>query len=95
MATAKDKVYKCLNPVGIQEPVDLSPLAKRLDGLNGKNIHLSLCGEQDIWAYLEKRLKGDYPDVNWSMKKGYTPPPIPLTEEKRKTTDAVILGVCW
>ena len=97
MATAKkkDTVYKCLNPVGIQEPVDLVPLAKRLAKLDGKTIHLSLCGEQDIWAYLEKDFKMDYPQVNWTSKKGYTPRPIPLTEEEQKTTDAVILGVCW
>jgi len=25
------KVYNCLNPVGIQEPVELFPLAPRLD----------------------------------------------------------------
>jgi hypothetical protein len=92
---AEEKKYKFLNPRGIQEPVEQSPLAKRLDKLDGKSIHLSLCGEQDIWAYLEKRLKSEYPDVNWSMKKGYTPTPIPLTEEEKKTTDAVILGVCW
>ncbi len=93
--TAKEKTFKCLNPTGITDPVELSPIAKRLDTLTGKTIHLSLCGEQDIWAYLEKMLKNEYPDTNWTMKKGYTPSPIPLTEEERKTTDAVILGVCW
>lgn len=90
-----DRVYKCLNPVGIQEPVDQFPLAQRLDKLDGKTIHLSLCGEQDIWAYLEKDLKQEYPNVNWTSKKGYTPRPVELTDEERKTTDAVILGVCW
>jgi hypothetical protein len=91
----RSKTYKCLNPIGNQEPVDLSPLAPRLDKLNGKTIHLSVCGEQDIWAYLEKRLKTDYPDVNWTVKKGYTPTPIELSDEELKTTDGVILGVCW
>ena len=91
----KDKVYKCLNPVGIQEPVDLYPLAPRLNSLDGKNIHLSICGEADIWVPLEKKLKLEYPSVNWTVKKGYTPTPVQLSEEERKTTDAVILGVCW
>jgi len=91
----KDKTYKCLNPVGIQEPVDTFPLAPRLDTLNGKTIHLSICGELDIWVPLEKRMKGDFPEVNWTRKMGYTPSPVQLTEEERKTTDAVILGVCW
>jgi hypothetical protein len=75
MAAAMQKTYKCLNPVGIDEPVAQFPLAPRLDTLDGKTIHLSICGEADIWVPLEKRLRSD--------------------EEERKTTDAVILGVCW
>ena len=89
------KKYKCLNPVGIQEPVDLIPLSPRLDKIDGKTIHLSICGEPDITIPLEKRLKADYPNVNWTVKKTYNIAPIRLTEEERKTTDAVILGVCW
>ena len=91
----KGKVYKCLNPVGTQEPVDLSPLAPRLNSIDGKTINLSICGEPDITIPLEKRLKGDYPDVNWTVKKTYNITPIQLSEEERKTTDGVILGVCW
>lgn len=87
--------YKCLNPTGIQEPVDIFPLAPRLDKLDGKTIHMSICGEPDIWIPLEKRLKTDYPDVNWTLKKTYRTNPSVLTEEERKTTDAVILGVAW
>jgi len=44
---------------------------------------------------LEKKLKADYPNVNWTVKKRYHIVPMQLTEEERKTTDAVILGVCW
>ncbi len=88
-------VFKCLNPTGTQEPVEQFPLAPRLTTLNGKTIHLSICGEPDITIPLEKRLKSDYPDVNWTVKKTYNISPIRLTEEERKTTDGVILGVCW
>jgi hypothetical protein len=95
MPAAKQKTYKCLNPVGVQEPVEQSPIAPRLKSLEGKTVHLSICGEADIWVPLEKRFKMDYPDVNWTMKKTYGINPVPLTEEERKTTDAVILGVCW
>ena len=95
MAATNDKTYKCLNPVGTQEPVEQSPLAPRLESLDGKTIHLSICGEPDITIPLEKRLKGDYPDVNWTVKKTYNIVPIRLTEEEQKTTDGVILGVCW
>ncbi len=91
----KDKVYKCLNPVGIQESVGTFPLAPRLDTFDGKTIHFSICGEPDITIPLEKRLKGDYPNVNWTIKKTYSITPIRLSEEERKTTDGVILGVCW
>ena len=95
MSAEKGRVYRCLNPAGIDEPVEQFPLAPRLDGLDGKTIHLSICGEADIWVPLEKRLKGDYPNVNWTVKKRYHIVPFQLTEEERKTTDAVILGVCW
>ncbi len=95
MPAAKAKTYKCLNPVGNQEPAEQFPLAPRLDKLDGKTIHLSICGEADIWVPLEKRLKTDFPEVNWTMKKTYGINPVRLTEEERKTTDGVILGVCW
>ena len=91
----KGTIYKCLNPVGNQEPVDQAPLAPRLDKIAGKTIHLSICGEADIWVPLERKLKSDYPGVNWTVKKRYHIVPMQLSEEERKTTDAVILGVCW
>ncbi len=92
---ADNTVYKCLNPVGIQESVEQFPLAPRLDTLNGKNIHLSICGEPDITIPLEKRLKSDYPNVEWKVEKTYGTYPMRLSEEEMKTTDGVILGVCW
>jgi hypothetical protein len=95
MPAAKEKTYICLNPVGINDPVEQFPLAPRLKSLDGKTVHLSICGEADIWVPLEKRLKGDFPDVNWTMKKTFMINPVRLSEEERKTTDAVILGVCW
>ena len=91
----KDKRYKCLNPVGIQEPLDIFPLAPRLDTINGKEIYISMAGEPDINIALEKRLKGDYPEVNWKTKKTYQTIAVPLTEEEMKTTDAVIQSVVW
>jgi hypothetical protein len=91
----EDRVYKCLNPVGIQPPVKTYPLAPRLDTLDGKTIHMSICGEADIWVPLEKKLKAGYPNINWTVKKRYHIVPMELSEEERKTTDAVILGVCW
>jgi len=95
MPAAKEKAYKCLNPIGIQEPVDTVSIAPRLKSLEGKTVHLSICGEADIWVPLEKKLKSEHPDINWTVKKRFHIVPEELTEEERKTTDAVILGVCW
>jgi hypothetical protein len=93
--TEKDRVYKCLNPVGIELPIKTYPLAPRLDSLDDKTIHFSITGEPDITIALQKQLKVDYPNVNWTTKKSYMPEPVRLTEEEMKTTDAVILGICW
>ncbi|MBI2851195.1 MAG: hypothetical protein HYX80_09215 [Chloroflexi bacterium] len=89
------RVYKCLNPVGIQEGVELFPLAPRLDKVDGKEIYISICGEPDITIALEKHLKSEYPDVNWKVKKTYLSLPVPLSGEERKTCDALIQGVVW
>ncbi len=94
MAT-KEKVYKCLNPVGIKTPVETFALAPRLKTLDGKEIVFSICGEPDITIPLEKKLKMDYPDVNWKIKKTYSYDPLRMTEEEQKTCDGLIQGVTW
>jgi len=93
--TEKDKVYKCLNPVGTTNPVDTLPLASRLNTLDGKEIYLSITGEPDITIPLERKLKMDYPNVNWRIKKTYGIDPVRLSEEEMKTADGLIQGVCW
>ncbi|MFC1991541.1 hypothetical protein ACFLVC_02285 [Chloroflexota bacterium] len=92
---ANKETYKCLNPIGTQAPVDTSPLAQRLDSLDGKTIHLNVCGEPDINIPLEKKLRSDYPNVNWRVKKTYDHIPVPFSDEEMKTCDGVVLGVCW
>jgi hypothetical protein len=93
--SGKSKTYKCLNPIGTQLPVRLYPISPRLNILDGKTIHFSICGEPDITIPLEKKLKAEYPNVNWTQKKTYGIIPIQMSDEEMKTTDAVILGVCW
>jgi hypothetical protein len=90
-----DRVYKCLNPVGIEIPVDIVPLAPRLDTLDGKEIWISITGEPDITIPLERKLKMDYPNVNWKTKKTYTISPVELSDEEMKTAQGVIQAVCW
>ncbi len=92
---AEDKSYKCLNPVGIQMPVKTSLLAPRLDTLDGKEIYFSITGEPDITIPLEKKLKSDYPNVNWKIKKTYGIIPVPLSDEEMKTADGLIQAICW
>jgi acyl carrier protein len=92
---AEDKVYKFLNPVGIQTPVDTFALAPRLDSLDGKEIVFSITGEPDITIALEKKLKMDYPQVDWRIKKNYNIEPNRLSEEEMKTADGLIQAVCW
>ena len=92
---AEDKVYKFLNPVGNQIPVDFFPLAPRLDNLDGKQIVFSITGEPDITIALEKKLKMDYPQVDWKVKKNYNIEPNRLSEEEMKTADGLIQAVCW
>lgn len=96
-----EKVYKCLNPVGIHDPVDLYPLSPRLTALKGKNIYFSIGagGEQDIVIPLTKRLQSDYPEVNWHITTTAEHRTIAgssaLSEEEMKTADALIRGVVW
>jgi hypothetical protein len=90
-----ERTYKCLNPVGIREGVETFPLAPRLDTLEGKDIYFSITGEPDITIPLEKKLKMDYPDVNWKTKKTYGIDALRLSEEEMKTADGLIQAVCW
>jgi hypothetical protein len=97
----KDKVYKYLNPIGIHDPVEVHPLAPRLDTLEGKNIVMSVGagGEQGILIPLVKKLPEKFPQVKWTIhyaaahatKEGS----IAITEEQMRTADALIRGVVW
>jgi predicted esterase len=91
----KDKVYKCLNPRGIEEPVDTKPLVPRLDTLEGKTIWIST-QEADpvIMPALTERLKREYPNVNWREKETSTGAEE-LTPDEMKSADALIQGVAW
>jgi hypothetical protein len=98
-----DKIYKCLNPVGIEKPIEMYPLAPRLDKnkLAGKTIYISVGagGEQGLMIPLPKRLKELYPDINWKLT--HAAPhrtiagSIALSDEEMKDADALIRGVVW
>jgi hypothetical protein len=88
--------HKFLNPLGIQNTVDLRPLAPRLDKIDGKTIYVCINagGDQDITIPLLKRLPSDYPNVNWRIKRqfGFN---ADLTDEEKEEADALIGGVIW
>ncbi len=86
---------RCINPGGIASQVQTFPLAPRLNKLDDKRICLSICGEPDITIPLEKKLKSDYPNVRWTVKKTYGTDPVELSDEEMKTTDGLIQGVAW
>jgi hypothetical protein len=96
-----EKTYKCLNPVGIQDPVKLYPLAKRLDSLKGKNIFFSVGagGEQDVIIPLRKRLAEKYPEINWHFYMAAAHSTVEgssaLSEDYMKIADGLIRGVVW
>ena len=96
-----EKIYKCLNPVGIQDPVEQYPLSPRLDSIDGKTIYFSIGagGEQDILIPLTRRLPVDYPQVNWKITTAAEHRTVAgssaLSEEEMKTADALIRGVVW
>ncbi|MFC1953847.1 hypothetical protein ACFLWR_06965 [Chloroflexota bacterium] len=90
-----EKTFKCLNPKSTQSQVETFPLAPRLETLDGKEIYFSICGEPDIAIPLEKKLKMDYPNVNWKIKKTYSYIPLEMSSEEIKTCDGLIQGVAW
>ncbi|HEY93709.1 MAG TPA: hypothetical protein G4O15_02065 [Dehalococcoidia bacterium] len=97
------KVYKCLNPVGYEEPVEQFPLALRLDKdkLAGKTIYISVGagGEQGLMIPLPKRLQQLYPEINWKVTHAAPHRTIAgslaLTNEEITEADALIRGVVW
>ncbi len=86
-----DRVYRCLSPVGFQDPVRLSPLSKRLDSLDGKRIFFSIggAGDPDITLAMTKALPARYPNVKWTVKQ------TAMTPEDMKTHDAMIRAVLF
>ena len=89
----KERTYKCLNPIGIQDAVDLYPLAPRLDRPDGKTIMFNrlVQVERELIISLEKMLRNDYPGVNWYIRESGPP----ISDEELKSADALIQGVAF
>lgn len=91
----KDRTYKCLNPVGMLDEVETFPLAPRLEEFDGKTLYFSASGEPDIMIPLEKKLREQYPNVNWKKKQTYSTDVDPLSKEEMEECDGLVQGVAW
>jgi hypothetical protein len=93
---AKDKSYNYLDPRGIQPPVQLSSLAKRLDTFDGKTMYVNQ-GEADpiIMPALWERVQKDYPKANWKYIQTSSFGPSAPETEILQSANAVIRGIAW
>ena len=89
----KERIYKCLNPLGIQDPVDLYPLAPRLDRLEGKTILFNMLVQVEVELIipLKDKLRSNYPEVNWIFRESGPP----ISNEELSKADALIQGVAF
>ncbi len=93
---AKDKSFNYLDPRGIQPPVQLSSLAKRLTTVDGMTMYVNQ-GEADpiIMPALWERVQKDYPKTNWKYIQTSSFGPSAPEQEVKDTADAVIRGIAW
>jgi uncharacterized protein YceK len=94
--TTKEKSYACLSPIGVQPPVTIVALAKRLDTIVGKTIYVNQ-GEADpvIMPALWDRLNKDYPTTTWKLIASSSFGPAAPEDEVKQTANAVIRGNAW
>lgn len=92
-----EKTVNAMSPRGIQLPVQIKPLAARLDTFDGKTIYICQ-GEADpiIMPALYERLQKDYPKTKWvnylpSSSFGATTP----DDQTKAEAKAVIRGISW
>jgi hypothetical protein len=92
-----DKSWNALSPRGIQLPVQIKPLAPRLDTFDGKTIYI-VQGEADpiIMPALNDRMQKDYPNTKWNY---YQPSssfgPTTPDDQTKAEAKAVIRGNSW
>lgn len=93
----KDKSYNVVSPRGVALPVNIKPLAKRLDTLDGKTIYVDQAeADPVIMPALWARVQKDYPNTNWKLilPTSLFGPSMPEAEVKTNA-QAVIRGVGW
>ncbi len=97
--TTGSDLLTVLNPEGIPPPIVLTPMAPRLDSLDGKKIYLvdiHFTGSQVFLEEMAKTLQDKYPKANvvYALKAGaYAENDPALWEEIEKNGDGVVMGV--
>ena len=91
-----EKIYKVLNPCGIQQSVELHALAPRLDTIDGKTIYVNM-GDANavVTPALFDQLNMKYPKTDWRLIFTSFFGPAEPEEEVLKNADAVIRGLAW
>jgi hypothetical protein len=68
---ASTEKFTVLNPMGTPPPIEVSPMAPRLDTIEGKTIYIvndGYPGSEILCAELEKGFKETYPDTTFIYK---------------------------
>jgi hypothetical protein len=97
--TTKSDLITVLNPAGQPPPIQLVPLAPRLDTMDGKKIYLvdiHFTGTQHFLEDLQKVYQAKYPksSIILKVKAGaYAENDAALWDEIKKSGDAVAMGV--
>ena len=91
-----DRTYRCLNPKGEFIPVELHPIAPRLDIFDGKTVLLYASEANPvIFPVLGPLMEETYPNTTfeyiWTERWGDDTP----SEEALARYDAVIHGISW
>jgi hypothetical protein len=94
---AEEKRIRVLNPLGQPPPISSTPLAPRLDTLDGKTVYLVCCGFcQPSFPELHKLLTERYPGTDWKYvdKIGtYFDDDPKLWAEIKEQGHAAVLGI--
>lgn len=94
-----DPVITVLNPLGTPPPLDLKPMAPRLNTMDGKTIYIvddGYPGSDLLLLELEKGFKEAYPKTNFHYVKKSTfmsAPDPALWAEMKEKADAMVIAL--
>ncbi len=96
---AADPIITVLNPLGTPPPLELKPMAPRLNTMDGKTIYIvddGYPGSDNLLLELEKGFKEAYPKTNFHYVKKSTfmaQKDEPLWKEMQEKADAMVIAL--